>query len=191
MNYRTSRLERVGSAEGRPRLDPKRGTVGTFASARHDRMRLRLRRRSVLVAAVALATVSAGMIGAGAHAASAATSVTGQITGMDGKCLGAARGDTANGTRADMYACVGDATHQWTFPGDGTIRTGCKCLDVANAGTADGTAVQMYDCNTTVPQQWVYSAGRDLLRCGLRQPPDPQGLERRDHHHGGRQRRLL
>ncbi|GAA2887694.1 hypothetical protein Acy02nite_82300 [Actinoplanes cyaneus] len=88
---------------------------------------------------------------------------TGPITGLAGKCIGAAAGNTANGTAVDLYSCVGDATQQWTLPGDGTIRTAGKCLDVSAAGTADGTRVQLWDCNGTAAQQWVHSSGRDLV----------------------------
>lgn len=91
------------------------------------------------------------------------TSKTGPITGLAGKCIGAAGGVTTNGTAVDLYSCVGDATQQWTLPGDGTIRTAGQCLDVAGGGTADGTKVQLYTCNSTAAQQWVYSSGSDLV----------------------------
>ncbi|GII52598.1 hypothetical protein Pth03_09870 [Planotetraspora thailandica] len=91
------------------------------------------------------------------------TGRTGQITGLAGKCIGAAGGTTTNGTAIDLYSCVGSATQQWTLPGDGTIRTAGKCMDVAGAGTTNGTAVQLYDCNGTAAQQWVYTSGRDLV----------------------------
>jgi len=118
-------------------------------------------RRAALATAVVLAAAGASctLVATAAEAASA----TGQITGMDGKCIGAAGGNTANGTAIDVYSCVGDATQQWTLPGDGTIRTAGKCMDVAGAGTADGTKVQLYDCNGTAAQQWVYSSGADLV----------------------------
>ncbi len=123
----------------------------------------RTRRRVALASILPLATIASGLVLANTHAASAATSVTGQITGLAGKCIGAAGGNTTNGTAIDLYSCVGDATQQWTFPGDGTIRTAGKCMDVAGAGTADGTKVQLYDCNGTPAQQWVYSSEHDLV----------------------------
>jgi len=98
-----------------------------------------------------------------AYRAAGTAARTGQITGMDGKCVGAAGGKTDDGTAVDVYSCVGDATQQWTFPGDGTIRNSGKCMDVAGGATADGTAVQIYTCNGTPAQQWVYSSGRDLV----------------------------
>jgi hypothetical protein len=116
--------------------------------------------RRIAIAAVAAIAAS---VGAGVYVASAATSATGQITGLAGKCIGAAGGNSANGTAVDLYACVGDATQQWTFPGDGTIRTAGKCMDVAGAATADGTKVQMYDCNNTVAQQWKYTSANELV----------------------------
>jgi len=88
---------------------------------------------------------------------------TGQITGLAGKCIGAAGGATANGTAVDLYSCVGSSTQQWTMAGDGTIRNSGKCMDVSGGGTADGTKVQIYDCNNTGAQQWVYTGGHDLV----------------------------
>jgi hypothetical protein len=88
---------------------------------------------------------------------------TGTITGLAGKCIGAAGGATANGTAIDLYSCVGSATQQWTMATDGTIRTSGKCMDVSGSGTADGTKVQLYDCNGTGAQQWTYSAAHDLV----------------------------
>ncbi|WP_211191825.1 cysteine/serine endopeptidase inhibitor [Actinoplanes sp. TBRC 11911] len=88
---------------------------------------------------------------------------TGQITGLAGKCIGAAGGVASNGTAVDLYACVGSATQQWTMATDGTIRNSGKCLDVAGAGTTSGSKVQLYDCNGTAAQQWLYTSGRDLV----------------------------
>jgi hypothetical protein len=90
-------------------------------------------------------------------------SATGQITGLAGKCIGAAGGALANGTAIDLYSCVGSSTQQWTMAADGTIRNSGKCMDVSGSGTADGTKVQIYDCNGTGAQQWTYTSGRDLV----------------------------
>ncbi|GAA1654774.1 chitinase [Actinoplanes couchii] len=116
-------------------------------------------RRPLLAVLLSLVT-AVGILGFGGAPASAAT---GQITGLAGKCIGAAGGNTGNGTAIDLYSCVGDATQQWSRPGDGTIRTAGRCLDVSNAGTADGTKIQLWDCNGSVAQQWVFSAARDLV----------------------------
>jgi predicted chitinase len=117
--------------------------------------------RVVLAATLALASAGLGLIGTPGSASAA--SATGQITGKDGKCIGIAGGATADSTPIDVYSCVGDATQQWTLPGDGTIRNSGKCLDVRESGTTDGTPVQIYTCNNTAAQQWVYSSGQDLV----------------------------
>jgi ricin-type beta-trefoil lectin protein/rare lipoprotein A (RlpA)-like double-psi beta-barrel protein len=88
---------------------------------------------------------------------------TGQITGLGGKCIGAAGGATANGTAVDLYSCVGSSTQQWTMAGDGSIRNSGKCLDVSGGATTDGAKVQIYDCNSTGAQQWRYNGARDLI----------------------------
>ncbi|SFB62925.1 Beta-glucanase, GH16 family [Amycolatopsis marina] len=88
---------------------------------------------------------------------------TGQITGLDGKCVDVAGADSANGTPVQLYGCNGTPAQQWTVSGDGTIRALGKCLDVTAAGTADGTPVQLYDCNGTGAQQWTVTAARDIV----------------------------
>jgi ricin-type beta-trefoil lectin protein/rare lipoprotein A (RlpA)-like double-psi beta-barrel protein len=88
---------------------------------------------------------------------------TGQITGLAGKCIGAAGGTLTNGTAIDLYSCVGSPTQQWTMATDGTIQNSGKCMDVAGGATTNGTKVQIYDCNGTAAQQWTYTSGHDLV----------------------------
>lgn len=85
------------------------------------------------------------------------------ITGLAGKCLGAAGGGSGNGTSVDLYPCNGGATQQWGMFSDGTIRTAGKCMEAAGGSTSDGTRVQLYDCNGTAAQQWTHTAGNDLV----------------------------
>ncbi|GGP63118.1 glycoside hydrolase family 16 protein [Saccharothrix coeruleofusca] len=87
----------------------------------------------------------------------------GRITGLAGKCLDVANGNSANATPIQIHDCNGTAAQQWSRPGDGTIRAFGKCLDAANAGTADGTPVQLYECNGTGAQQWAVSAANDIV----------------------------
>jgi hypothetical protein len=91
------------------------------------------------------------------------TGATGQITGLAGKCIGAAGGSLGNGTAIDLYSCVGSSTQQWTMATDGTVRTSGKCMDVSGGGTANGTRAQIYDCNGTGAQQWTPTSGHDLM----------------------------
>ncbi|MFD6417473.1 ricin-type beta-trefoil lectin domain protein [Streptomyces sp. NPDC060194] len=87
----------------------------------------------------------------------------GPITGLAGKCVDVAGGNTANGTPVQLYDCNGTAAQRWTVGADGTIRALGKCLDVNAAGTADGTPVQLWDCNGTAAQQWATPAALDIV----------------------------
>ncbi|MFE5080948.1 PQQ-dependent sugar dehydrogenase [Streptomyces mirabilis] len=80
---------------------------------------------------------------------------TGEVKGVNGKCMDVAGGKDDDETQVQLYGCNNTAAQQWTLPGDGTIRALGKCLDVQWAGTDDGTKIQLYHCNDTVAQQWV------------------------------------
>ncbi|MEU0654754.1 lectin [Streptomyces albogriseolus] len=80
---------------------------------------------------------------------------TGEIRGVDGKCLDVDNAGTADGTRVQIYTCNSSAAQRWTVPGDGTLRALGKCLDVSGGGTADGTGVQLWTCNGTGAQVWA------------------------------------
>jgi hypothetical protein len=100
------------------------------------------------------------LIGVTSTSASAAT---GQITGLDGKCVDVAAASSANGAAVQLYDCNGSAAQQWTVGTDGTIRALGKCMDVTAASTANGAKIQLYDCNGSAAQQWQYSAAHDLV----------------------------
>ncbi|MCG5217855.1 ricin-type beta-trefoil lectin domain protein [Streptosporangium soli] len=87
----------------------------------------------------------------------------GAITGLAGKCVDVAGGNSADGTAVQLWSCAGNAAQQWSRPGDGTVRALGKCLDVVDHGTADGSQVQLWTCGGTANQQWVHTAGRDLV----------------------------
>ncbi|ROQ98582.1 beta-glucanase (GH16 family) [Streptomyces sp. 2132.2] len=91
------------------------------------------------------------------------TGRTGPITGLAGKCVDVAGGNTANGTPVQLYDCNGSPAQQWTAAADGTLRALGKCLDVTGGNTADGTPVQLYDCNGTPAQRWALPAARDIV----------------------------
>ncbi|MET8893940.1 lectin [Streptomyces albogriseolus] len=80
---------------------------------------------------------------------------TGEIRGVNGKCLDVDNAGTADGTRVQIYACNSSAAQRWTVSADGTLRALNKCLDVSGGGTADGTRVQLWTCNGTGSQVWA------------------------------------
>ncbi|WP_228919126.1 PQQ-dependent sugar dehydrogenase [Streptomyces sp. DH20] len=80
---------------------------------------------------------------------------TGEIRGVNGRCLDVDNAGTADGTRVQIYTCNSSPAQGWTVPGDGTLRALGKCLDVSGGGTADGTRVQLWTCNGTGAQVWA------------------------------------
>ncbi|MET7279604.1 glycosyl hydrolase family 18 protein [Kribbella sp. NPDC005582] len=90
------------------------------------------------------------------------TGKTGPITGIAGKCVDVAGGNSANSTAVQLWTCNGSAAQTWTVGSDGTIRALGKCLDIAAAGTANGTVTQLYDCNGTGAQSWQAQSNGNL-----------------------------
>lgn len=91
-----------------------------------------------------------------------AASRTGEVKGVNGKCLDVDNSGTADGTEIQLWTCNGTAAQKWTVSGDGTVRALAKCLDIDNAGTADGTRVQLYGCNGSAAQTWQHQADGTL-----------------------------
>jgi GH25 family lysozyme M1 (1,4-beta-N-acetylmuramidase) len=72
--------------------------------------------------------------------------------GLDGQCLTAAGGGSANGAQAETQACTGSSAQSWTYAQDGTLRINNKCLTIPTA--AQGAAVELGPCTSTSGQQW-------------------------------------
>ena len=76
---------------------------------------------------------------------------------MLGKCLDVAGGVNANGTKAQLWDCIGNGHQRWTY--DKASRhvlnpeTG-RCLDATGQSSANGTQIQIWACNTQTNQQW-------------------------------------
>lgn len=88
---------------------------------------------------------------------------TGPITGAaSGKCTDVTGGNSADGTRIQLYTCNGGASQQWTVDGT-TLRALGKCMDVVNGGTADGGAVQLGTCNGATSQNWSAGANGSVV----------------------------
>ncbi len=83
---------------------------------------------------------------------------TGEVKGVNSKCLDVADGASADGTQVQLWTCNGSGAQKWTLPGDGTLRALGKCLDISGGGTADGTKIQLWTCNGTTAQQWAPQA---------------------------------
>jgi lysophospholipase L1-like esterase len=116
--------------------------------------------------------VSAGWVTPPVAASGAGTTVyaSGAVkSGIAGKCLDLNGGNTANGTKIQLWGCNGTTAQTWTAYSDGTLRVSGKCLDATNVGTANGTKIELWDCNGGGNQVFQpYNGGyRNLLsaRC--------------------------
>ncbi|MFF3897860.1 lectin [Streptomyces sp. NPDC001812] len=80
---------------------------------------------------------------------------TGEVRGVNGKCLDVDNAGTADGTGVQVWTCNTSAAQRWTVADDGTLRALGKCLDVSGGGSADGSRVQLWTCNGTGAQKWA------------------------------------
>jgi glucose/arabinose dehydrogenase len=83
------------------------------------------------------------------------TTRSGEVKGVNGKCLDIDNAQTTDGTKVQIWTCNTSAAQKWTVPGDGTLRALGKCLDISDAGTADGTKIQLWTCNGSGAQSWA------------------------------------
>lgn len=93
------------------------------------------------------------------------TGSAGQVkVANSGKCLDDPAGNTATGTKLDIWTCNGGTNQKWTVVQDGTLRVSGKCLDVAGGGTANGSAVQLGTCTAgAASQRWQVGASAELI----------------------------
>ncbi|MGC2998810.1 ricin-type beta-trefoil lectin domain protein [Streptomyces sp. G35A] len=82
---------------------------------------------------------------------------TGEVRGVNDKCLDVADSQTADGTQVRIWTCNGTGAQKWTVSG-GTMKALGKCLDVSGGGTADGTRIQLWTCNGSGAQSWTPQA---------------------------------
>ncbi|GAA0924410.1 hypothetical protein GCM10009558_036590 [Virgisporangium aurantiacum] len=83
------------------------------------------------------------------------------IGAHSGKCIDA---PTFNeGQQLTIYDCHSMINQQWTFVGDGTLRTNNMCMDVAWGSRDNGAAIQIVGCSGNPAQQFVLSAAGDLV----------------------------
>jgi hypothetical protein len=88
---------------------------------------------------------------------------TGQVTGIDGLCMGNENSLNTEGNPIGVSACNGSAGQQWSPYTDSTVRVQGGCLDVVSAGTTSGTDVDWYPCNGTAAQDWTHEANGELV----------------------------
>ncbi|MFJ2257037.1 PQQ-dependent sugar dehydrogenase [Streptomyces sp. NPDC087844] len=80
---------------------------------------------------------------------------TGEVKGVNGKCLDIDNAQTADGTKVQIWTCNGSTAQKWTTGSDSTLKALGKCLDISGGATADGTKVQLWTCNGSGAQTWA------------------------------------
>ncbi|BCJ77053.1 hypothetical protein CS0771_65970 [Catellatospora sp. IY07-71] len=87
-----------------------------------------------------------------------------RIIGWQDKCIDVPNSNFVDGQRLQLWDCNGTNAQNWTFPGDGTIRTvNGLCMDVAWGSTAAGAAIQIVGCSGNPAQQFVLTGAGDLV----------------------------
>src|ERR1700733_6895421 len=88
---------------------------------------------------------------------------TGQVTGLNGLCMGNENSLNTEGNPIGVSTCNGSAGQQWSPYTDNTVRVQGGCLDVGSAGTTSGTDVDWYPCNGTAAQNWTHESNGELV----------------------------
>jgi Ricin-type beta-trefoil lectin domain/Glycosyl hydrolases family 16 len=136
-----------------PRIIPNKG-----------RPRGRPQRRVSAAVPLAVAVAVAVSLTCPAHAVAAvASSISGQVVGIGGKCLDNSGGRTVNGNPVVLSTCNGSTEQQWTLPGDGTIQNRGYCLAVQHAGVTAMTPVWLYKCDGGPAQLWEVTSNHTLV----------------------------
>jgi hypothetical protein len=80
------------------------------------------------------------------------------------KCLDVPSGQTANGTRPQIWDCTGARNQDWVTTQGGTLRHSAsgRCLDVIGGTVANGGQLQIWDCNGSAQQAWALTSSEQL-----------------------------
>jgi alpha-galactosidase len=82
---------------------------------------------------------------------------TGELVGASSdRCLDVDGGQTAPGTKVQIWDCLNGGNQRWTPTAAGELRAynGTQCLDVDGGATAPETKVQLWSCNGGAHQKW-------------------------------------
>ncbi|MQM26720.1 polysaccharide deacetylase family protein [Glycomyces albidus] len=81
-----------------------------------------------------------------------------------GKCIDVPGGNTANGTRVQLYTCYEGANQQFTYTSAQELRVLGKCLE-ATSGT-NGTLAQIATCTGAASQKWTFGSDGTIRNSG-------------------------
>ena len=90
-----------------------------------------------------------------------------EIRGIDGKCLDAAGGSSADGTPVILWPCHGGSNQRWKVLPNGTVLgINGKCLDALGGRSENGTPVIIWTCHGGDNQRWEITDNHQLLGIG-------------------------
>lgn len=90
------------------------------------------------------------------------------IGSASGRCLDAYGRGTENGTKLNIYDCVGSSNQKWTTRSDGSIvgvGSG-RCVDVVGGSTSNSARVQLWDCHGGSNQKWSVNSRGEIVNTG-------------------------
>lgn len=89
----------------------------------------------------------------------ASSPLTGLVIGINTMCLDLEAQLPFNGTRIQLYPCIGSPAQVWTTNADNTLRAMGICIRPRNAGSSPGTTVEAWTCDGSSSQQWRFHSG--------------------------------
>jgi peptidoglycan/xylan/chitin deacetylase (PgdA/CDA1 family) len=81
-----------------------------------------------------------------------------------GKCVDVPGGNTANGTRVQLYSCYEGANQQFTYTAAQELRVLGKCLETTSG--SNGTLAQISTCTGAVGQKWTFGSDGTIRNSG-------------------------
>jgi hypothetical protein len=95
---------------------------------------------------------------------SVASAATGTLVShvSSAKCVDLAGGNSANGTKVDIWSCNGKSNQRWAVQPNETVQIRGKCLDIAGKA-ANGTKVDLWQCTGKANQFWMPLANGELV----------------------------
>jgi hypothetical protein len=76
---------------------------------------------------------------------------------IQGKCLDVPGYGTANGTKIDLWSCVGQTNQQWRVLANGALvnpESG-RCLGDPGSSATPGTRLDIWDCAYSINELWT------------------------------------
>ncbi|MFC3493853.1 polysaccharide deacetylase family protein [Glycomyces rhizosphaerae] len=81
-----------------------------------------------------------------------------------GKCIDVPSGNTANGTKVQLYTCYEGANQQFTYTAAQELRVLGKCLEAPSGSS--GTQVQINACSNANGQKWTFGSDGTIRNVG-------------------------